>query len=304
VYDFSKNPLSKAKIHLGKVLFYDPALSADNTISCASCHSSFSAFAHTDHDLSHGIYDSIGIRNAPALMNLAWQDKFMWDGTIHNLDMQALAPITHPAEMGSSIDIVVCKLNSKQMYQKLFTEAYGSPEATGEKTLKALSQFMLTLISAQSKYDKVMHGQDTFSAQQANGYRLFKIHCATCHKEPLFTTHQFANNGLPIDATLRDRGRAKITGDAIDEITFKIPTLRNIEYTYPYMHDGRFKKLSQVLNHYTIGIQYSATLAPELQKRIILSSNEKVDIISFLLTLSDKSFVFNKNFQIPMELMQ
>ena len=300
-YDFQKNPLSENKVLLGRALFYDPLLSKDHIISCASCHSPFSAFTHIDHPLSHGIHDSIGTRNSPALMNLAWQNLFMWDGAVNNLDMQALAPLSHPAEMGSSIQELVQKLNASKLYKQLFLAAYGDSVATGETTLKAISQFMLTLVSANSKYDRVKNGKESFSAQELNGYKLFQQNCATCHQEPLFTNNQFANNGLEMDSSLMDVGRMKVTLNKEDLLKFKIPTLRNIEYSYPYMHDGRFKKLSQVLNHYTNGLHQSKTLAPELTNGILLSSNEKVDIISFLLTLSDKEFIFNPKHQYPQE---
>jgi len=299
VYDFSKNHLTESKILLGRILFYDPILSKNNTISCESCHSPFSAFTHIDHTLSHGIHDSIGTRNSPALMNLAWQKFFMWDGAVNNLDMQALAPISHPAEMGSTINEVVEKLNASEKYRKLFYNAFGDNTATGEKTLKAISQFMLTLVSANSKYDKVMRKESNFTEQEANGYLLFKNNCASCHTEPLFTNGNFENNGLPMDLLLKDIGRMKVTSNKNDSLKFKVPSLRNIEYSYPYMHDGRFKKLSEVLNHYTNGIQPSKTLATQLKQRTQLSSNEKVDIIAFLLTLSDKDFVFNTKFQYP-----
>ena len=301
VYDFAKNPLTESKILLGRTLYYDPVLSRNNIISCASCHSPFSAFTHIDHALSHGINDSIGTRNSPSLMNLAWQTNFMWDGAINNLDMQPLAPIAHPAEMGSSINDVVNKLNSSKMYHRLFTNAFGDSVATGEKTLKAISQFMITLISSNSKYDKVIRKEELFTEQEANGYKMFQKNCSSCHKEPLFTTNEFANNGLLIDPGLKDIGRMKITLNSDDSLKFKIPTLRNIEYSYPYMHDGRFKKLSEVLNHYTNEINHSKTLATQLQQPIILTPNEKVDIIAFLLTLSDPSFVFNPKFQYPKE---
>jgi cytochrome c peroxidase len=304
VYSFKQNKLSAEKIRLGKVLFYDPGLSENNLISCASCHSSFSAFAHTDHALSHGIRDSIGTRNAPALMNLAWQPVFMWDGAVNNLDMQALAPISHKAEMGSSIQTVVSKLRNRILYRRLFKAAFGDSIATGEHTLKALSQFMLSLTSANSRYDRMKRGEETFNEQEQKGYRLFQKHCASCHAEPLFTTHGFANNGLAVDTVLGDYGRMQITHNKNDSLRFKIPTLRNIAYTYPYMHDGRFKKLSQVLEHYTGGIQQSATLAPQLREKIALSSHDKVDLIAFLLTLSDKEFVFNKKHGFPEELMK
>jgi cytochrome c peroxidase len=232
-------------------------------------------------------------------MNLAWQKYFMWDGAVNNLDMQALAPISHPFEMGSSINEVVEKLNASEKYRKLFYNAYGDNTATGEKTLKAISQFMLTLVSANSKYDKVMRKESNFTEQEANGYLLFKNNCASCHTEPLFTNGNFENNGLPMDLLLKDIGRMKVTSNKNDSLKFKVPSLRNIEYSYPYMHDGRFKKLSEVLNHYTNGIQPSKTLATQLKHGIQLSSNEKVDIITFLLTLSDKEFVFNPKFQYP-----
>ena len=304
VYDFSKNPLSENKILLGRVLFYDPILSQDNQISCASCHSPFSAFTHIDHALSHGIHDSISTRNSPALMNLAWQSSFMWDGAINHLDMQPLAPISHPAEMGSSIAAVVGRLKASHIYPKLFFNAFGDSLITGEQTLKAISQFMLTIVSANAKYDRVMARQDTFTPQESSGYALFQKNCASCHHEPLFTNNDFANNGLPLDSILRDYGRMKVTGNSHDSLKFKVPTLRNIAYSYPYMHDGRFKRLSAVVSHYTDGIQMSATLDPHLRKPIVLTANQKVDVIAFLLTLSDKEFIFNKKYQYPKEIFE
>lgn len=298
-YDFKHNKLSEAGIYLGRVLFYDPVLSKDNTISCSSCHSPYSAFTHVDHALSHGIRDSIGTRNSPALMNLAWQKKFMWDGAIHHLDVQALAPISHPAEMGNSIETVIQTLTGSNRYKQLFYKAYGDSLVSGERLLKAISQFMLTLISANSKYDQVMNNKAEFTEQESKGYELFKKKCSTCHKEPLFSTYEFANNGLPVDTQLNDFGRIRITHMKGDSLLFKIPSLRNIEYTYPYMHDGRFKTLLEVLNHYSEGIHQSPTLAPELKHGISLSKNEKVELIAFMLTLSDKEFVFNSNHGFP-----
>lgn len=298
-YDFTSNPLTNEKIELGRALFYDPILSKDNTISCASCHSPFHAFTHVDHDLSHGIEDRIGTRNSPALMNLAWSKSFMWDGAIHHLDVQALAPISHPDEMGETIANVVSKLQSSTLYPALFYSAFGDSVITGEHTLKAISQFMLTLVSANSKYDKVMRKEDEFSEQEMNGYTLFKKNCASCHQEPLFTNFEFKNNGLSMDTSLKDFGRMKITGNPDDSLKFKVPTLRNIEFTYPYMHDGRFRKLQDAISHYSSGIQASRTLAGELNPSIVLSPNERVDLLSFLLTLSDPEFIHNKDFSFP-----
>jgi cytochrome c peroxidase len=299
VYNFKNNPSNASNIALGRQLFYDPLLSKDNTISCASCHLQYTAFTHVDHALSHGINDSIGTRNAPALMNLAWQSNFMWDGAINHLDVQALAPISHPDEMGETLSNVLSKLRAKQKYRTLFYKAYLDSSITGEQTLKAISQFMLTLVSSNSKYDSVQNHQSKFTEQEKKGYQLFKTHCNNCHTEPLFSNYQIENNGLPISPSLRDSGRLRITHNANDAFKFKIPSLRNIEFSYPYMHDGRFKKLSEVINHYTKGIQTSATLAPQLEKPIVLSSNEKVDLIAFLMTLTDKSFLFNPKFGYP-----
>lgn len=299
VYDFSKNPVTADKIALGRALFYDNILSKNNTISCASCHSNYNAFAHTDHALSHGIYDSIGTRNAPALINLAWQRIFMWDGAINHLDMQALAPMHNKIEMDERIENVVKKLQLTPLYPTLFYKAYHDSLITGEHILKAMSAFMLTLVSANSKYDSVKNGHARFNTQEQSGYLLFSKHCAVCHTEPLFTNYQFDNNGLKPDPTLNDMGRMAITKDKADSLKFKVPTLRNIEFTYPYMHDGRFKNLNEVINHYTSGILRSPTLSAHLQKPIALTSNEKVDLVAFLLTLSDREFIFNAKHAYP-----
>lgn len=299
VYNFSNNPLKASQVELGRALFYDPVLSRNNTISCVSCHSPYNAFAHNDHDLSHGIEDKIGTRNAPALMNLAWSTLFMWDGAINHLDVQSLAPISNPTEMDEKIENVVGKLQQSPLYTKLFYRAFGDSVITGEHTLKAIAQFMLTLQSCQSRYDSVMRHETSFTAQEQNGYRLFRQHCAACHTEPLFTNNGFENNGLPVDSTLKDIGRMKITRNPSDSLKFKVPTLRNIEFSSPYMHDGRFKRLSDVLKHYSDGIEHQPTLSEQFKTPIVLSSNEKVDLTAFLLTLTDKDFLFNPKYSYP-----
>lgn len=299
VYNFSKNPLSKDKIQLGRALFYDPILSRNNTISCNSCHSSYTAFAHVDHDLSHGIDNRIGKRNAPALMNLAWSKKFMWDGAVNHLEVQALAPMTNPNEMDEELPHVIEKLQASNLYKNLFCKAYGDSTVTSERLLKAITQFMLTIVSANSKYDKVIRHEESFTPQELNGYHLFQKNCASCHREPLFTDGEFKNNGLSVDTALKDYGRVVISQNPDDSFKFKVPTLRNIEFSFPYMHDGRFKKLSEVINHYTNGIVKSKTLSQELRKPIVLSSNEKVDLLAFLLTLTDKEFLFNQDYAYP-----
>ncbi|CAN5352470.1 cytochrome c peroxidase [soil metagenome] len=303
VYDFENKPLAQNKIDLGRALFYDPVLSRDSTISCASCHSPYNAFSHIDHALSHGIDNSIGTRNAPALMNLAWQKSFMWDGAINHLDVQPLAPITNAKEMDETILQIVKKLNRSILYKSLFKNAFGDTSITGERVLLSIAQFQLTLVSAGSKYDSVVAGKSSFTSQEKNGYSLFKKNCNSCHTEPLFSTYEFRNNGLSVDTTLNDYGKWNITHKQEDSLLFKIPTLRNVEFSYPYMHDGRFKNLNSVLKHYTEGIVNSPTLAKELQKPIILNADQKVDLIAFLLTLTDKKFIFNPAFAFPREIL-
>ena len=299
VYVLNENPLTEAKVLLGRALFYDPLLSRDSTVSCESCHSPYTAFAHTDHARSHGIDNRIGIRNAPALFNLAWQPEFMWDGAINHLDVQALAPIAHHDEMDNTLDEVLKRLRRSQVYPELFRAVYGDTVITGQRFLKAISAFMLTLVSADSRYDRMKRGELSFTEQETNGYRLFQEHCNTCHREPLFTNYAFANNGLEPDTAVPDAGRYRITRKIVDSLQFKVPSLRNLEYSYPYMHDGRFKTLSDVIRHYTTGIQHQPTLSPELRKPIFLSSEEKVDLQAFLLTLSDSAFVFDTSHAFP-----
>jgi len=251
VYDLEKNPLTQEKINLGRALFYDPILSKDGTISCASCHSPYNGFAHTDHDLSHGINDLIGTRNAPALFNLAWQTSFNWDGAINHLDMQALAPLNDAREMGETTDNLMVKLQNSKLYPTLFAAAFQDSIITGQHFLQALAAFELTLISANANYDKVKNGEEKFTEQEENGYALFQKNCNSCHTEPLFSSYGFASNGLPIDTTLNDYGKGQITGKKSDNLLFKIPSLRNLKFTHPYMHDGRFRRLNEVLHHYT-----------------------------------------------------
>lgn len=299
IYKSQKDNISKQKIELGRLLFYDPILSLDSSISCASCHSPYNAFAHSDHDLSHGIKDQIGNRNAPALFNLAWHPLFMWDGAVNHLDVQALAPISHPKEMNESIKNIISKINRQKFYKEFFYKAFNDSIATGEKLLKALSQFQISLISANSKYDRVKLGKDEFTQQEKNGYAIFLKHCNSCHTEPLFSNFQFESNGLKSDTTLNDFGRWNVTKLSKDSMRFKVPSLRNLSYTYPYMHDGRFKKLGQVINHYINGIKGNEILSQQLKNGIPLSSYEKTDLIAFLLTLDDKEFVFNPKHLFP-----
>jgi cytochrome c peroxidase len=297
-YDFSKNPLTEEGFQLGRQLFYDPILSKDSTISCASCHLQATGFTHVDHSLSHGIDGKIGDRNSMTMMNLAWSKTFMWDGGVNHLDVQALNPITSPVEMNETLTNVVQKLQKSEKYKSLFVAAFGDEKITGQRVLKALSQFELLLVTANSKYDKVMRKEASFTDQEQNGYQLFKINCASCHTEPLFTNGTFQNNGIPLDTTLNDIGRQQVTEKSEDYMRFKVPTLRNIQFTNPYMHDGRFNKLTQVIEHYN-SIIVNKSLPKQLQKRMNLTDNERVDLVAFLLTLTDNEFLFNKRFAYP-----
>jgi len=297
VYDFKKNPLKHSTVDLGRKLFYDPVLSRDHTISCSSCHLSNQAFSHAGNHLSKGIEDGIGDRNSPAIFNLAWQKTFMWDGSVVNIDVQALAPINHPKEMGEDINVVVRKLNQSKEYKTLFYKSFGDSMATSERVMKALSQFQLTIVSAHAKYDKVKQGKAKFTTSENKGYQLFKEKCSSCHSEPLFSTYEFANNGLSFNTELNDNGKWNKTFEPADKLMFKIPSLRNLSYTFPYMHDGRFKTLYEVLDHYEKGIVKSPTLAKELQNPIIFNSQEKEDLLAFLVTLNDSVLVSNLKFQ-------
>jgi len=296
---YNVDSLDYNKLQLGRALFYDPILSANNTISCNSCHSPYNAFSHTDHKLSHGIFDSIGRRNAPPLFNLAWQKDLMWDGAIKHIDKQPLAPIHDKIEMGSSIDSVLMRLQKSSIYPQLFVKAFGDSTINSKRFLKALSEFQLSLVSAKSKYDYVKSGLDTFTKQEQNGYSIFKANCNSCHVEPMFTNFSFASNGLPVDTKINDWGKYEVSNKSGDSLLFKVPTLRNLTYTYPYMHDGRFANLNEVLNYYTHGLNQSDYLSVQLKVGIDLTPNEIVDLKAFLLTLNDQEFVFNKENKFP-----
>ncbi len=297
-YDFSENPLSPGKFELGRKLFYDPILSKDSSTSCESCHQRVAAFAHIDHALSHGIDSKIGTRNVPAIQNMIWRDTYMWDGGVNNLEIQPLNPITSPIEMNETLPNIILKLKANKGYSALFKKIYKDTVINSERILKSLAQFTGLMISANSRYDKYKAGKDTFSIQEKNGLVLFKAKCSSCHKEPLFTDNSYRNNGILPDTSLNDIGRGKITNLETDNYKFKVPSLRNIEMTFPYMHDGRYKKLKEVLNHYSSS-NHNATTDAEIKKIGELNDRERKDIIAFLLTLTDKEFLSDKRFTDP-----
>ncbi|NLR57202.1 c-type cytochrome [Chitinophaga polysaccharea] len=309
------NPLTKEGVLLGRMLFYEPLLSANNKISCGSCHQQQRAF--TDgKKFSTGI-DSIPTeRNSMSLANLLWVRHFFWDGRVESLEQQALTPLTALHEMGQPLDISASKLRRNQHYRALFNAAFGNSNITGDQIVHALAQFERTLISANAPYDRYLAGQYQLPPAGERGMQLFmtapdpgkKIrgaNCAHCHGSPKLYMELFHNNGL--DSLPLDPGREKLTGLAADRGRFRIPTLRNIALTAPYMHDGRFSTLEEVLDHYSEHIIQSPSLSPVLRNTsndvngtsLKLSRSEQKDIIAFLQLLTDSTFINNPQFSNP-----
>jgi len=295
-------PADSNLVELGRHLFYDPILSRDSSISCSSCHLQYTGFAHVDHALSHGIDSRIGARNAPTLVNLAWMPIMHWDGGVKHIDLQPLNPITHPLEMDNTLEEVLKRLNRSKKYQQLARNAAGSVEIGSVVLFKSLRYFLLSLISADAKYDAVMRGlHEQFTEQELSGYKLFKRHCVSCHQEPLLTDNTLRSNGIAPDQTNPDKGAYSITLNASDLYRFKVPTLRNIAFTFPYMHDGRYAKLKDVINFYSdsasaFRLQYADL---KLKQPFNFSATEKKDLLAFLYTLTDKTFLFNPKFGYP-----
>ena len=293
VYHFSDNPLSREGIELGRKLFYDGRLSKDGNYPCSSCHQQIAAFGTFEHDRSHGYNGSHTLRNAPVLFNLAWQEKYHWDGAFSSLFHEAAQPINSPIEMAEDFTEIVDKLSKDPAYREQFRKVFRTEFISPEYVLKALAQFTGTLVSANSKYDRHLKGLVGFSPEEENGYQLFKAKCASCHPEPMFTDYSFRNIGLPVDNFLLDYGRFRVTQDPSDSLKFKVPTLRNVYISSNYMHDGRFNTLAQCLNHYRSGIQPGTTLDPSLQGGIAMTDPEITNIGLFLRTLTDSSFLSN-----------
>lgn len=318
---FSNGVNVDAEIALGRVLFYDESLSADGKVSCGSCHTSYTAFAHVDHKLSHGVFDREGRRNAPALMNLAWQSGFMWDGAIQHLELQSMAPIAAHTEMGMSLQDYLNGIKQNPRYQTLFALAYPNQPISLPLALKAIARFELTFVSDQSRYDSMRRQQISFTQQENRGYALFQKFCAACHAEPLFTRPGYEYNGWAdglkgmdsagVAVSGLDRGRALVTGLVNDAYHMKIPTLRNVEVSFPYMHNGGFQSLYQVVKNYSgkrlvvrgdgggSGISGDSG---EGQRKVIdisLDANERVDLVAFLMTLTDRKFLYSKDFVDP-----
>jgi cytochrome c peroxidase len=297
--NFKNNTITPERFVLGRKLFYDPILSKDSSTSCASCHQRIAAFGHIDHALSHGINGLIGKRNVSALQNLIWKDALMWDGGVNNLEVQPINPITNSVEMNETLSNVVHKLKHNKTYVEDFRKAYNDTVINSERLLKTLAQFTGLMISSNSKYDKFVAGEVTFTDSEMNGLKIFKTKCANCHKGTLFTDNSYRNNGIKPDTALKDNGRETITGKSDDYNKFKVPTLRNVEMTYPYMHDGRFRNLKQVLDHYSNPKGFDKEHDLSLNKFGVLTEQEKGDVIAFLKTLTDKVFLYDRRFADP-----
>lgn len=296
-YDLAKNPVTTEGFLLGKKLFMDGNLSRDGSISCAHCHLTNSAFTQHGHDLAHGIDNRKTVRNALPVQNLAWQKDFAWDGGVQHLDLFAVAPITNPMEMDESLPNVLDKIKADTNYQALFKDAFDVDTIGTEHFLKALAQFQLMCISDNSPFDKHMKGEQFLDGDALEGMLLFETKCATCHSGVLQSDQSYRNNGLSI-GNPNDRGRANVTGLEEDAFKFRVPSLRNLSYTFPYMHDGRFQTIDEVLNHYDSGVEQSETLDPLLLNEdgsygIFLSTDEKAKLKAFLKSLDDESFVSN-----------
>ena len=299
------NPLTREGVALGRRLFHDTRLSINHTQSCASCHDQTRAFADARR-FSLGAEGQTGSRNAMPLFNLAWGQAFFWDGRAPTLRQQVLMPIQDHQEMNETLDNVVKKLRKDEESVQAFAKAFGSPEITPERIALALEQFLLTLISQESRFDQAARKVAELTESEKRGLQLFVTEfdpkrglrgadCFHCHGGTLFVSQPFANNGLELAA--EDVGLMKVTQNEADRGKFKVPSLRNIALTAPYMHDGRFGTLEEVVEHYSGGVRRSATLDPNLAKHpeagIQLTAEEKADLVAFMKSLTDESFVQN-----------
>ena len=307
-------PLTLQRVNLGRTLFHDGLLSRTGTQSCATCHSQAAAFSD-NRTYSIGVRGLPGTRQAMALVNLAWSQRgFFWDGRSPTLRDQALHPIVDTLEMDDTMENVLSKLSASALYRNMFIKAFGSDTITPERIGIALEQFMLILVSGKSKYDRAVAGYTALSESEERGRQLFSrefdptykkkgAECFHCHAAPFFTNDRFMNNGLDDDASFVDLGRERVSGLASDRAKFRVPTLRNIARTAPYMHDGRFKTLEEVVDFYNSGVRRSSTVDPLMQFNLApglkLNDQEKADLVAFLRTLTDEQFLTNPVYRMP-----
>jgi len=282
-------------VALGNKLFHDKILSGNEMQACASCHLQSASFSDTNQ-FSAGIDGFLGDRNASTLVNVGWNNSNFWDGRASSLEEQAYDPIVNPIEMNDTWINIEMKLNADNEYPTLFKNAFNIDYIDSIHVVMAIAQFERTLISANSKFDKYLRGETQLTSSELGGYAIFnseKGDCFHCHGTQMFMDNLFHNNGLDIEP-FTDLGLGKITNNASDNAKFKTPTLRNIELTAPYMHDGRFSTLEEVVEHYNSGGEYSLTVDPLMKKLGVglqLTNQEKQDLVAFLRTLTDSDFI-------------
>jgi cytochrome c peroxidase len=309
------NQLTNAKVELGRKLFYDKQLSGNNSMACAGCHNQNNGFSDSAR-FSTGIAGLKGGRQAMPIFNLAWHsNQFFWDGRANLLRDQALLPIQDILEMNEKLPNVVSKLKASPIYPNMFIRAFGTGEVNSLNISYALEAFMMTIISDDSKYDKFLRGETSLSASEERGRVLFFAEynpsfpnitggdCAHCHGGGNFENDRYMNNGLNEEGNITDEGRKNATQMQSDKGKFKVPSLRNIAVTGPYMHDGRFATLEQVIDHYNEGIKTSNSLDPALANTqstgLMLDAQEKTDLVNFLKTLTDPTFLSNSKYSKP-----
>ena len=310
------NPLTVEKIALGRMLFFDPLLSQDGTISCSSCHIQEDGFSDS-RQFSEGVGGLTGNRQAMAIFNLAWHENgFFWDGRAELLRHQAVLPIQDPVEMNESLAMVISKLQFKKAYQDQFKRAFANGKISANNIALALEAFMFSIISDNSKYDQFLAGNATLTESEERGRFLFfeefneffpdesGAGCAHCHAGSNFENDEYMNNGLDAEGSFTDLGREDVTGDLADRARFKVPSLRNVAVTAPYMHDGRFNTLEETIEHYNSGLQESSTLEPHLVATLpslMLDEDDITDLINFLNTLTDETYLNNPDYKSPFE---
>jgi cytochrome c peroxidase len=307
------NPVTDAGATLGRVLFYDTRLSANNTVSCGSCHLQRNAFANPQR-FSKGHDGKLTDRHAPGLVNLRYyqRGRFFWDERAKTLEDQILMPIQSKLEMGQSLDNLIAVLAKEPQYNALFSKAFGDSKVTTERLARAVAQFVRSMVSCQSKYDAglsqakgVNDDFPNFTAQENRGKTLFLQRCATCHLPGGQAAHFFMdrplNNGLDADILKSDGGVGDITLNRAQMGLFKSPSLRNVEFTGPYMHDGRFATLEEVIDHYSKGIKNHPNLDGRARRGQNLDANQKAALVAFLKALSDHEFRADPKFSDPFQ---
>ena len=314
------NPLTVEGVNLGRHLFWEKSLSLDYSMSCGSCHAPSASFSDPDQ-YSEGVAGLLGDRNASAIINLGWSPTFAWDGGSISLEDHIREPVEHPKELNVKWQVVENRLQNLESpvdYSQMFWDAFGESTITEDLAVKAIAQFIRTMISSNSKFDKYRRGEAVLNSQETMGYQLFLreggdpedtpggefgADCFHCHGEAglQFSDYLFHNNGL--DASFEnDPGRVNITGWPLDSGLFKTPTLRNVALSAPYMHDGRFQTLEEVVEHYNSGGVPSSTIDTFMKYTsggLQLAPVQKEALIAFLNTLTDTTFINNPNFQDP-----